>query len=435
MGNAHSSSLRSNLWDSSDLYRNAVMDLEAAATTMQLDPNIAERLKVPKRALIVSVPIRLDDGSIKVFEGYRVQHNMTLGPGKGGIRFHHEVNLSEVAGLAMLMTFKCSLVGLPLGGAKGGIRVDPLQLSRQEQQALTRRYTTEINMIIGPDKDIPAPDVGTDGQHMAWMMDTFSQERGFAIPGVVTGKPVEIGGSLGRAESTGRGVVYTIQHAAKHLAHIGKPGPKIDGTTTVAVHGFGKVGNVAALEIYQLGCKVVAVSDVSGGIYNKNGLNIPEVMKYFNTHRKVQGFPEAESISNEDLLGLPVDVLIPAAIDGVITKANVGKVKAKIIAEGANGPITSEATHELEERGVFIIPDILANAGGVIVSYFEWVQGLQSFFWSENEVNAKLAEVMAGAFKKVVDVQSRYKCGMKTAAMIAGVERLNRAMLLRGLFP
>jgi glutamate dehydrogenase (NAD(P)+) len=290
-------------------------------------------------------------------------------------------------------------------------------------------------MIIGPDKDIPAPDVGTDGQHMAWMMDTFSQERGFAIPVVVTGKPVEIGGSLGRAESTGRGVIYSVQHAAKHLAHIGKPAPKLDGTTTVAVHGFGNVGSVAAHEIFQLGAKVVAVSDVSGGIYNKNGLNIPDVQRYFATHRKLTGYPEAESISNEDLLGLAVDILIPAAIDGVITKENVGKVKAKIIAEGANGPITVEAMKELEDRGAFIIPDILCNAGGVIVSYFEWVQGIQNFFWSENEVNAKLAEVMAAAFKKVVDVQSRYKCGMKTAAMIAGVERLNRAMLLRGLFP
>jgi glutamate dehydrogenase (NAD(P)+) len=267
------------------------------------------------------------------------------------------------------------------------------------------------------------------------MMDTFSQERGFAIPGVVTGKPVEIGGSLGRAESTGRGVVYTIQHAAKHMAAQGKPGPKIDGTTTVAVHGFGKVGNVAALEIHHLGAKVVAVSDVSGGLYNKNGLNIPGLMTHFQRNRTLEGFPEAEPISNEDLLALNVDVLIPAAIDGVITSENVAKVKARIIAEGANGPITSDAMKHLEGRGCFIIPDILCNAGGVIVSYFEWVQGLQNFFWSENEVNAKLAEVMAAAFKKVVDIQSRYKCGMKTAALIAGVDRLNRAMLLRGLFP
>ncbi|MGZ3688874.1 MAG: Glu/Leu/Phe/Val family dehydrogenase [Bdellovibrionota bacterium] len=427
--------LSSHLWDSSDLYRNSVMQLQEAADTMKLDPNIAERLKVPKRALIVSVPIRLDDGSIRVFEGYRVQHNMTLGPGKGGIRFHPEVNLSEVAGLAMLMTFKCSLVGLPLGGAKGGIRVDPGLLSRQEAQALTRRYTTEINMIIGPDKDIPAPDVGTDAQHMAWMMDTFSQERGFAIPGVVTGKPIEIGGSLGRAESTGRGVVYTIQHAAKYMAQAGKPAPKIDASTSVAVHGFGKVGAVAALEIYHLGAKVVAVSDFAGGIHNKNGLNIPDVMKYMNKNRTIKGYPEAEAVTNEELLALPVDVLIPAAIDGVITPKNVSKVKAKIIAEGANGPITNEALNELESRGVFIIPDVLCNAGGVIVSYFEWVQGIQNFFWSENEVNAKLAEVMENAFKKVMDVQATYRCGMKTAALIAGVDRLNRAMLLRGLFP
>jgi glutamate dehydrogenase/leucine dehydrogenase len=428
--------LSSQLWHSSDLYRNAVMQLQDSAEIMHLDPNIAERLKVPKRALIVSVPIRLDDGSIRCFEGYRVQHNMTLGPGKGGIRFHPDVNLSEVAGLAMLMTFKCSLVGLPLGGAKGGVRVNPLQLSRQESQALMRRYTSEINMMIGPDKDVPAPDVGTDAQHMAWMMDTYSQEKGFAIPGVVTGKPIEIGGSLGRNESTGRGVVYTIQHSAKHLASIGKPTPKIDASTTVAVHGFGKVGAVAAHEIYQLGCKVLAISDYTGAIYNKNGLNIPEVMKH------VQGgtiplmeYPEAEKISNEDLIALPVDVLIPAAMDGVISKKNVAQVKAKIIAEGANGPITNEAMKELEERGCFIVPDILCNAGGVIVSYFEWVQGMQNFFWSEAEVNEKLAEVLATAFKKVIQIQSQYQCGMKTAALITGIDRLNRAMLLRGLFP
>lgn len=428
-------SLSSHLWSSSDLYKNAVLQLEESARVMNLDPNILQRLKVPKRALVVSVPIRLDDGRIQVFEGYRVQHNMTLGPGKGGIRFHQDVNLSEVAGLAMLMTFKCSLVGLPLGGAKGGIRVDPTLLSRQEAQALTRRYTTEINMIIGPDKDIPAPDVGTDAQHMAWMMDTFSQEHGFAVPGVVTGKPIEIGGSLGRAESTGRGVIYTIEHAAKHLMAIGKPAPKLDGTTTVAVHGFGKVGAVAALEIYHLGAKVVAVSDVTGGIYNKNGLNIPDVIKHVNHSRPLVEYPEAETISNEELLALAVDVLIPAAMDGVITEKNVSKVKAKIIAEGANGPIETEALKELENRGAFIIPDILCNAGGVIVSYFEWVQGTQNLFWTENEVNARLAQVMENAFKRVVDIQTTYRCGMKTAALIAGVDRLNRAMLLRGLFP
>jgi glutamate dehydrogenase (NAD(P)+) len=430
-----STGLSSQLWESSDLYRNSITQLEDAARTMKLDPNIAERLKVPKRALIVSVPIRLDDGSIKVFEGYRVQHSMTLGPGKGGIRFHPDVNLSEVAGLAMLMTFKCSLVGLPLGGAKGGIRVDPNQLSRQEHQSLMRRYTSEINMIIGPDKDIPAPDVGTDAQHMAWLMDTFSQEKGFAIPGVVTGKPIEIGGSLGRAESTGRGVVHTIVHAAKTLQKEGKKGPKIDASTTVAVHGFGKVGAVAALEISQLGCKVVAVSDYSGGLYNKNGLDIQKIMDWVAVNRVVKGYPDADAISNEELFALDVDVLIPAAIDGVITKDNVHQVKAKIIAEGANGPITTEALHALEERGAFIIPDVLCNAGGVIVSYFEWVQGMQNFFWTEAEVNEKLAQVLETAFNRVIAIRNQYRCEMKTAALIAGVDRLNKAMLLRGLFP
>lgn len=427
--------LGSHLWGSSDLYRNSVIQLEEAAHVMGLDPNILERLKVPKRALICSVPIRLDDGSIRVFEGYRVQHNITLGPGKGGIRFHPEVNLSEVAGLAMLMTFKCSLVGLPLGGAKGGIRVDPTKLSRQEHQALMRRYTMEMNMMIGPDKDIPAPDVGTDAQSMAWMMDTYSQMQGYAVPGVVTGKPIEIGGSLGRAESTGRGTIYCVKHAAKHLDSIGKPAPKIDNSTTVAIHGFGKVGIAAAVDAHHLGMRIVGVSDISGGLYNKNGLNIPALVEYFTNERTLQGFPEAESITNDELLALPVEVLIPAAIDGVIHSKNVSKVKAKVIAEGANGPITTNALRELEDRDVFIIPDVLCNAGGVIVSYFEWVQGVQHLFWSEDQVNQKLGEVISNAFGRVVAAQGHYRCGMKTAALISGIERLSRAMLLRGLFP
>ena len=423
------------VWSASDLYRNAVQQLHEAASVMKLDPNVAARLSVPKRALVVSVPIRLDDGSIKVFEGYRVQHNMTLGPGKGGIRFHPEVTLSETAGLAMLMTFKCSLVGLPLGGAKGGIRVNPSQLSRQEHQSLMRRYTSEINMIIGPDRDIPAPDVGTDAQHMAWMMDTFSQERGFAIPGVVTGKPIEIGGSLGRAESTGRGVVYTTVHAKKYLADKGRGSARVDASTTVAVHGFGKVGAIAALEIHALGAKVVAIGDYAGGIYNKNGLNVPDVHKYFQKNKTLVGYPEAEAIKADDVLTLDVEVLMPCAIDGVITDKNVHQVKAKIISEGANGPCTTSAMKVLEDRGAFIIPDVLCNAGGVIVYYFEWVQGIQNFFWSEKEVNAKLAEVMETAFKKVVQIRDQHDCGMKTAALIAGVDRLDKAMRLRGLFP
>lgn len=429
-----SSSLRSGLWDTSPLYQNAVKDLDLAGQTMGLDRNVLERLKMPKKAMCVSVPVRMDDGSVKVFEGYRVQHSTTLGPGKGGMRFHPEVSLSEVSALAMLMSMKCSLVGLPLGGAKGGIRVDPAQLSRPEHQALTRRFTMEIISMIGPEQDIPAPDIGTDSQHMAWMMDTYSMAKGYAVPGVVTGKPVEIGGSLGRAESTGRGVVYVIEHAIELLKKTGR-GNFVLKECTAAVHGFGKVGMVAAQELALRGCKVVAVSDYFGGLYNPEGLNISKVVEYFNKNRKLEGYPVGERITNEELLALGVDILVPAAIDGVITIANMKNIKAKIISEGANGPITSEAQQYLEQNGVFIIPDILANAGGVIVSYFEWVQGLQQFFWNEKEVNEKLAELMARAFNRVADNAGKFNCGMKTAALITSVERLSQAMLLRGLFP
>lgn len=427
-------SLRSGLYETSPLYQNAVMDLEMAGKVMDLNPGVMERLRSPKKAMCVSIPVRMDDGSVKTFEGYRVQHSTTLGPGKGGIRFHPEVNLSEVSALAMLMTMKCSLVGLPLGGAKGGIRVDPSQLSRAEQQALTRRFTMEIISMIGPEQDIPAPDVGTDGQHMAWMMDTYSMAKGHAVPGVVTGKPIEIGGSLGRPESTGRGVVYVVEHAIDLLKKKNRASFVLK-ETTAAVHGFGKVGAVAAQELVLRGCKVVAVSDFYGAIHNKAGLNIEEVIAYMAKNRTLKGYPNAEAISNEDLLALNVDILVPAAIDGVITKDNMKNIKAKIISEGANGPITSEAQQYLEGQGVFIIPDILANAGGVIVSYFEWVQGLQQFFWNEKEVNEKLAEIMARAFNRVAGNADRYNTGMKTAALITSVERLSQAMLLRGLFP
>lgn len=429
-----SHSLRSGLWDTSPLYQNAVMDLEMAGKTMGCNPNVLERLKLPKKAMCVSVPVRMDDGSVKVFEGFRVQHSTTLGPGKGGIRFHPEVNLSEVSALSMLMTMKCSLVGLPLGGAKGGIRVDPAQLSRAEHQALMRRYTMEIISMIGPEQDVPAPDIGTDGQHMAWMMDTYSMAKGYAVPGVVTGKPIEIGGSLGRPESTGRGVVYVIEHAIE-LMRKQKKGNFVLKECAAAVHGFGKVGSVAADELFIRGCKVVAVSDFFGGIYNKAGLDIPAVNEYFAKNKTLKGYPNAEAISNEDLLALQVDILVPAAIDGVITKSNMKNIKAKIISEGANGPITSEAQQYLESQGCYIIPDVLANAGGVIVSYFEWVQGLQQFFWNEQEVNEKLAEVMNRAFIRVATNAEKYKCGMKTGALITAVERLSQAMLLRGLFP
>jgi glutamate dehydrogenase (NAD(P)+) len=413
----------------SPFFQDAFSQLESAGTTMKMDPNVLERLKYPKRALQVSVPVRLDDGTVKVFEGYRVQHNMTLGPGKGGIRFHPHVNLSETAALAMLMTFKCALVGLPLGGAKGGVKVDPNDLSRAELQALTRRYTTEISMIIGPDKDIPAPDIGTDGQTMAWLMDTYSQMHGYAIPGVVTGKPIAIGGSLGRAESTGKGVVYCINFAYE------KMNKTVGKATTVAIHGFGKVGMPAAQDLHVQGAKIVAISDVSGAIYNKSGLNIPACVEWVRSRKLLRDMPGNEHISNEELLELDVDILIPAAIDGVVTKDNAHKVKAKLIAEGANGPLTHEAVDIITDRGGLIIPDILCNAGGVIVSYFEWVQGLQMFFWDLETVNKKLHDIMKLAFDKVWKNAEIYKVNMKQAAFITSLDRIQGAMRLRGMWP
>jgi glutamate dehydrogenase (NAD(P)+) len=417
------------IWEESTFYQNAVKQLEYAGQVMNLDPNVLTRLKMPKRALIVSVPVRMDDGNIKVFEGYRVHHSMSMGPAKGGIRYHPSVSLSETAALAMLMTFKCSLMNLPLGGGKGGIAVDPSKLSRGEKQRLTRRYTTEILPFIGPEKDIPAPDVGTDSQTMAWILDTYSQELGYCVPGVVTGKPIEVGGSLGREEATGRGVVYTIIEASKAL------NIKLDENTKVAVQGFGNVGRAAAKKMQKIGATVVAVSDYTGGIYNPKGLDLDHVSAYIAKNKTLGGYPEAEAISNEQLLELPCDILIPAALEGQITDKNAAKIKAKIIAEGANGPTESAADKILFEKNVFVIPDILANAGGVVVSYFEWVQGIQKLFWTEKEVNNKLFEIMSNTFAKVYAVSIEKKVNMRTAALICGIDRLSKAMLSRGFFP
>jgi len=413
----------------SPLYQDALSQLDTAAQVMNLDPNVLDRLRYPKRAVQVSVPIRLDDGTVKTFMGYRVQHNMTLGPGKGGVRYHPEVTLSETAALAMLMTFKCSLVQLPLGGAKGGIQVNPSLLSRQELQSLTRRFVTEINPFIGPDKDIPAPDIGTDAQTMAWFMDTYSQLKGYAVPGVVTGKPIAVGGSLGRADATGKGVAYCINFAYEEM------GKTIGKDTKVAIHGFGKVAIPAAKDLYEQGAKIVAVSDVSGAIYNPNGLNISKLQDWIKSNRVLEGYPDADSLTNEELLSLDVDILIPAAIDGVINKNNVHNVKAKLIAEGANGPLTKEAIEVLADKGVFIIPDILCNAGGVIVSYFEWVQGLQNFFWNLDQINEQLHNILKKSFKQVYQIHKEYKVDMKKAAFIASLSRLQKAMKLRGMFP
>lgn len=410
------------------LFKNTIKILEDAASVINCDVNVLERIKRPKRAIIVSVPVRMDDYRVKVFTGYRVQHSSTLGPYKGGIRYHQDVDLSEVAALATLMTFKCSLLNLPLGGGKGGIRVDPTQLSRTEKQNLTRRYTSELGHAIGPNVDIPAPDMGTDPQTMAWIMDTYSQEVGYAQPSVVTGKPIEIGGSLGRAGATGLGVIFIAEKA------LATQNMKMNGSTMV-VQGFGNVGQHAAIYAHERGAKVLAVSDVSGGIYNPNGLDIPDVVRYVSEHKVLKGYPKAEPVSNEQLLTIKCDVLAPCAMENVINKDNAHNVEAKFVVEGANGPTTNEATKILTERDVMVAPDILANGGGVIVSYFEWVQGLQHFFWSEDEVNSRMKQIITGAFDKVWELKQEKQIDMRTAAMGQSVRRIERAMLLRGLYP
>jgi len=416
-------------WTGSEIYINALRQFDKASEIMNLDYNVRDRLRHPKRCLVVSVPVRMDDGSIKSYPGYRVQHNMTLGPAKGGIRYHPTVNLSEISALAMLMTFKCALMDLPLGGAKGGIRVDPTKLSRGEKQRMTRRFTTEILPFIGPDRDVPAPDIGTDAQVMAWMMDTYSQEIGHAVPGVVTGKPVVIGGSLGREEATGRGVVYCVIEAAKHL------NMNLDKKTKVVIQGFGNVGTSAAKKMEKIGCRVVAISDVSGGFYNDKGINVEDAVEYVKEHKTLQDFEGGDQVSNSELLELDCDILIPAAIEGVIGKKNADKIKPKILAEGANGPTSTDADEILLQNGVFIVPDVLANAGGVVVSYFEWVQGIQKLFWTEKEVNQRLFELMSNAFGKVLSISKDFKTDTRTAALIGGVTKLKEAMLMRGFFP
>lgn len=411
------------------LFRNAIQTLEEAAKIINCDPNVLERLKRPRRAITVSVPVRMDDYSVKVFTGYRVQYSPTLGPYKGGIRYHQNVDLSEVTGLAALMTFKNSVLGLPLGGAKGGITVDPTKLSRTEKQNLTRRYASEIGPFVGPTKDIPAPDVGTDPQTMAWFMDTYSQEQGgFAQPGVVTGKPVEIGGSLGRNHATGLGVVYVAEKAFE-VCKMNMKG------ATIAVQGFGNVGSFAAKFAHERGARIVAVSDVSGGIYNGEGLDIPEVMEYIKAHKFLKGYPKAQPITNEELLEVQCDALFPCALENQIDTHNAENIKAKIIVEGANGPITNAGTKILSKRGIFIAPDVIANGGGVIVSYFEWVQDIMSFFWDEDEVNGRLKGIITKAFDKGYALAKEKNVDMRSAAMAVSVQRLEKAMLLRGLYP
>jgi glutamate dehydrogenase (NAD(P)+) len=388
-----------------------------------------ETLKRPKRILIVDVPIERDDGSIAHFEGYRVQHNMSRGPGKGGVRFHQDVTLSEVMALSAWMTIKNSAVNVPFGGAKGGIRVDPRTLSRGELMRMTRRYTSEIGLIIGPDKDIPAPDVGTNEQTMAWMMDTYSMNEGRTATGVVTGKPVSLGGSLGRREATGRGVYVVGVEAAKHR------GMQIEGAK-VAVQGFGNVGGIAARLFAEAGAKIVAVQDHGGTVYHSNGLNVTALLAHVADKGSVQGFGGAEAVlPDSEFWAVDADILIPAALEQQITAANADKIRAKIILEGANGPTTPEADDILRDKGVLIVPDVLANAGGVTVSYFEWVQDFSSYFWSEDEINQRLTRIMQDAFHSIWQIAQDKQTSLRTAAFIVGCSRVLQAREVRGLYP
>lgn len=405
----------------------AVQQFDVASAKLDLDANLAARLRRPDRSLIVSVPTRMDDGRVHVFTGYRVQHNDVLGPFKGGIRYHPEVNLGEVTALAMWMTWKCSLVGLPLGGAKGGIACDPAELSRQELQSMTRRFTAEILNVIGPEVDVPAPDMGTNEQVMAWIMDTYSQHKGHAVPEVVTGKPVAIGGTLGRREATGRGVVYMTIEAAKQLG--------VDlARSTAVVQGFGNVGSVAVKELAKIGAKIIGVSDRTGGFYDPKGLPVDKLLQVADKDHSLEGCPYGEKITNEGLLELKCDVLVPAALEMQITQANAARLKCRILVEGANGPTTPEADAILKESDVFVVPDVLANAGGVVVSYFEWVQDLQNFFWSEDEVHKKLRDILVRSFHNVLEMSRKQNVDMRMAALMIGIERVARAMLWRGLY-
>jgi len=410
-------------------FRMACQQFDLVADRLEIPANERARLKYPKRSMTVALPIHMDDGAVRVFPGYRVQHHLTLGPTKGGLRFHPEVTLGEVAALAMWMSWKCALTGLPYGGAKGGITCDPRQLSQTEMERLTRRYTQEMIPFIGPQVDVMAPDLGTNEQVMAWMMDTYSMHAGNSVPSIVTGKPVSLGGSLGRREATGRGVAYLINRSMDILGITA-------GQSTAVVQGFGNVGAVTAYSLAKYGLKIVAVSDVNGGIYNARGLDMRKLEAHVATTRTVLDFPEAEPISNEQLLLTPCDILVPAALERQITQDNAGKIQCRILAEAANGPTTPEADRILEQRPeIFLLPDILCNAGGVVVSYFEWVQDLQSFFWTETEVMDKLFRILEGAFNQTLSLSKKQKLTMRTAALSLGVKRVQEAKRIRGLFP
>jgi len=406
----------------------ARQQLDSAAEKINLEPWIHKRLRQARRELTVSIPVKMDNGEVEVFTGYRVQHSLALGPTKGGIRYHPEVTLDEVKAMAMWMSWKCALVELPYGGAKGGVICNPKEMSLGELERLTRRYASEIIDIIGPEKDIPAPDVNTNPQVMAWIMDTFSMNRGYSVPGVVTGKPLVIGGSKGRDQATGRGVSFSALNSLKHLGM----NPE---DTRVAVQGFGNVGSVAAQILYKERLNIVALSDSKGGIYNPKGLNPHQVLSHKKESGSVIEFKGADFVSNEELLELDCDMLIPATLENQITRANADKIQAGLIVEGANGPTTPDADKILEEREILLIPDILANAGGVIVSYLEWVQAMERYFWEKKEVNQKLEHIMRTSFNKVLELSSQKKVSMRMAALMIAIDRVAEAMRVRGLYP
>jgi len=411
-----------------DAWQVALRQFQIAADMLGLKRGVRELLAHPKRELTVNFPVKLEDGSVRVFTGYRVHHTTVPGPTKGGIRYHPDVTLNEVRALAMWMTWKCAVVGLPYGGAKGGVICNPKELSLQELEHLTRRYATEISILIGPESDIPAPDVGTNPRIMAWIMDTYSMHRGYSVPAVVTGKPISIGGSQGRVEATGRGCMIVAREAAKHL------GMPLAGARVV-VQGYGNVGSIAAMLLQEQGCKVVAASDSGGGVYNPKGLDPADLLRHKEHTGSVVGYRGTDAVTNDDLLELPCEILVPSALEGQITKDNAERIKARMVVEGANGPTTPEADEILRDRKVFVVPDILANAGGVVVSYFEWVQDLQSFFWTEEEINERLERIMVRSFREVLETSQEREVHMRSGALVRAVTRLNDALLTRGIYP
>jgi len=409
-------------------YEIAVEQFNNAVKYLDIKRGIVDMLRVPKRQLIVNFPVKMDDDSVKMFTGYRVHHSTARGPTKGGIRYHPNVTLDEVKALAMWMTWKCAVVGIPYGGSKGGVVCNPKEMSLGELEKLTRRYATEISVLMSPEGDIPAPDVNTNAQIMAWMMDTYSMHKGYTVPAVVTGKPIQVGGSLGRSEATGRGVMFVAREALKHK------GMPIEGAT-VAVQGYGNVGSTGAYLLQDKGCKIIAMSDSRGGIYNARGLDARDVKRFKSETGTVVGYPGADVITNEELLELECDVLVPSALEKVITDENADRIKAKIIVEGANGPTTPEADRVFADKGIFVVPDVLANAGGVTVSYFEWVQGLQFFFWSEHDINVKLRDIMIKAFGDVLAISEDKNVDMRIAAYILAIDRVAEAVMIRGIYP